>query len=102
MDTLRKSVQNGLISFVFIHHKASFYFSCRLPDQVFSIPFPAQVEVAKKSYHMTCKEEKLAATREANSKGEASTPAEQKKLQEKLEKCKQDSQKVRTYTGMTL
>lgn len=69
---------------------------------MFSIPFPAQVEVAKKSYHMTCKEEKLAATREANSKGEASTPAEQKKLQEKLEKCKQDSQKVRTYTGMTL
>lgn len=54
------------------------------------------MEVAKKSYHMACKEEKLAATREANSKGETSTPAEQKKLQEKLEKCKQDSQKVRT------
>ncbi|KAF7207658.1 protein kinase C and casein kinase substrate in neurons protein 1 isoform X1 [Nothobranchius furzeri] len=55
-----------------------------------------EVEVAKKSYHMACKEEKLAAAREANSKGEASAPAEQqKKLQEKLDKCKQDSQKAK-------
>ncbi|MEQ2163233.1 Protein kinase C and casein kinase substrate in neurons protein 1 [Goodea atripinnis] len=52
-----------------------------------------EVEVAKKSYHMACKEEKLAVTREANNKGEATTPAEQRKLQDKLEKCKQDSQK---------
>lgn len=43
---------------------------------------------------MACKEERLAATREANSKGEATTPAEQRKLQDKLDKCKQDSQKV--------
>lgn len=55
-----------------------------------------ELETAKKSYHMACKEEKLASTREANSKGEASvTPDQQKKLQEKLEKCKQDSQKAK-------
>lgn len=48
---------------------------------------------------MACKEEKLASTREANSKGEASAAADQqKKLSEKLEKCKQDSQKVRAST----
>lgn len=46
---------------------------------------------------MTCKEERLAVTREANSKAEASVTAEQqKKLQERVDKCKQDSQKVRT------
>lgn len=45
---------------------------------------------------MTCKEEKLASMREANSKGEASVTADQqKKLHEKVDKCKQDSQKVR-------
>lgn len=45
---------------------------------------------------MACKEEKLAASREANSKAEASvTPDQQKKLHEKTEKCKQDVQKVR-------
>uniref|UniRef100_A0A8C7YK04 Protein kinase C and casein kinase substrate in neurons 1b n=1 Tax=Oryzias sinensis TaxID=183150 RepID=A0A8C7YK04_9TELE len=55
-----------------------------------------ELEAAKKSYHMTCKEERLAVTREANSRAEASVPAEQqKKLQEKLDKCKQDSQKAR-------
>ncbi|KAM4583370.1 protein kinase C and casein kinase substrate in neurons protein 1 isoform 2-T4 [Fundulus diaphanus] len=54
-----------------------------------------EVEVAKKSYHMACKEEKQAATREANSKGEATTPAEQRKLQDKLDKCKQDTQKTK-------
>ncbi|XP_015237219.1 PREDICTED: protein kinase C and casein kinase substrate in neurons protein 1-like [Cyprinodon variegatus] len=54
-----------------------------------------EVEVAKKSYHMACKEEKLAATREANIKGEGTTPAEQRKIQDKLDKCKQDSQKTK-------
>lgn len=45
---------------------------------------------------MACKEEKLASIREANSKGEASVTADQqKKLHEKVDKCKQDSQKVR-------
>lgn len=55
-----------------------------------------QMETAKKGYHMACKEEKLAATREANGKTEASvTPDQQKKLHEKVDKCKQDAQKVR-------
>lgn len=52
---------------------------------------------------MACKEEKLASTREANSKGEASVTADQqKKLQEKVDKCKQDSQKVRTSAAAAL
>ncbi|XP_048054461.1 protein kinase C and casein kinase substrate in neurons protein 1 isoform X2 [Megalobrama amblycephala] len=43
-----------------------------------------ELETAKKTYHMACKEEKIASTREANSKGEASvTSDQQKKLQEK-------------------
>ncbi|XP_069005016.1 protein kinase C and casein kinase substrate in neurons protein 1 isoform X1 [Embiotoca jacksoni] len=55
-----------------------------------------ELEAAKKSYHMACKEEKLATAREANSKGEASVAAEQqKKLHEKVDKCKQDSQKAK-------
>lgn len=55
-----------------------------------------EMETAKKNYHMACKEEKLAATREANGKAEASvTPDQQKKLHEKTEKCKQDSQKAK-------
>uniref|UniRef100_A0A8C6SWY2 Protein kinase C and casein kinase substrate in neurons 1b n=1 Tax=Neogobius melanostomus TaxID=47308 RepID=A0A8C6SWY2_9GOBI len=55
-----------------------------------------ELETAKKSYHMACKEEKLASMREANSKGEASVAVDhQKKLQEKVEKCKQDSQKAK-------
>lgn len=50
---------------------------------------------------MACKEEKIASIREANSKGEASVTADQqKKLQEKLDKCKQDSQKVRTLVAI--
>lgn len=55
------------------------------------------MEAAKKTYHMACKEEKLAAAREANGKTEASvTPDQQKKLHEKVDKCKQDTQKVIT------
>ncbi|XP_029948032.1 protein kinase C and casein kinase substrate in neurons protein 1 [Salarias fasciatus] len=55
-----------------------------------------ELEAAKKSFHMACKEEKLASAREANSRAEASVTADQqKKLQEKLEKCRQDSQKAR-------
>uniref|UniRef100_A0A673JHY5 Protein kinase C and casein kinase substrate in neurons 1b n=1 Tax=Sinocyclocheilus rhinocerous TaxID=307959 RepID=A0A673JHY5_9TELE len=55
-----------------------------------------ELETAKKTYHMACKEENIASTREANSKGEASvTSDQQKKLQEKLDKCKNDVQKVR-------
>ena len=54
-----------------------------------------QVETMKKSYHSACKEEKLAASRETNSKLESNNnPEAQKKLQEKVEKCQQESQKV--------
>lgn len=62
-----------------------------------------QLETAKKAYHLACKEEKLAVTREANSKAEQNnTPEQQKKLQDKVEKCKQDVQKVRAlaWTGL--
>lgn len=52
------------------------------------------METMKKSYHSACKEEKLAASRETNSKLESSNPEAQKKLQEKLEKCQQEVQKV--------
>lgn len=46
---------------------------------------------------MACKDEKVASVREANSKGEASVTADQqKKLNDKLDKCKQESEKVRT------
>ncbi|KAA8590795.1 hypothetical protein FQN60_001738 [Etheostoma spectabile] len=55
-----------------------------------------KMEAAKKSYHMACKEEKLAAAREANGKTEASvTVDQQKKLHEKVDKCKQDVQKAK-------
>ncbi|KAA0712609.1 Protein kinase C and casein kinase substrate in neurons protein 1 [Triplophysa tibetana] len=55
-----------------------------------------EMETAKKSYHMACKEEKIASTREANSKAEASvTSDQQKKLQEKLDKSKNDVQKAK-------
>lgn len=49
----------------------------------------------KKLYHSACKEEKLAASRETNSKLESNNnPEAQKKLQEKVEKCQQEVQKV--------
>lgn len=49
----------------------------------------------KKSYHSACKEEKLAASRETNSKLESNNnPEAQKKLQEKVEKSQQEVQKV--------
>lgn len=54
-----------------------------------------QMETMKKSYHSACKEEKLAASRETNSKLESNNnPDAQKKLQEKVEKCQQEVQKV--------
>ncbi|XP_061051121.1 protein kinase C and casein kinase substrate in neurons protein 1 [Eubalaena glacialis] len=54
-----------------------------------------ELEAAKKAYHLACKEEKLAMTREMNSKTEQSvTPEQQKKLQDKVDKCKQDVQKM--------
>lgn len=67
---------------------------CDCCSDVPSVSSP-QLETAKKAYHLACKEEKLAMTREANSKAEQSnTPEQQKKLQDKVEKCKQDVQKV--------
>ncbi|OWK13376.1 PACSIN1 [Cervus elaphus hippelaphus] len=54
-----------------------------------------RLEAAKKAYHLACKEEKLAVTREMNSKTEQSVTSEQqKKLQDKVDKCKQDVQKT--------
>ncbi|NP_001081950.1 protein kinase C and casein kinase substrate in neurons protein 2 [Xenopus laevis] len=55
-----------------------------------------EVEAAKKSYHAACKEEKLATSRETNSKADpAMNPEQLKKLQDKVEKSKQDSQKTK-------
>lgn len=49
----------------------------------------------KKAYHAACKEEKLATSRESNSKLESNNnPETLKKLQEKVEKCQQEVQKV--------
>ncbi|XP_049740524.1 protein kinase C and casein kinase substrate in neurons protein 2 isoform X1 [Elephas maximus indicus] len=50
-----------------------------------------EVDAAKKAYHAACKEEKLAISRESNSKADPSLNPEQlKKLQDKVERCKQD------------
>ncbi|XP_030295852.1 protein kinase C and casein kinase substrate in neurons protein 2 isoform X3 [Sparus aurata] len=55
-----------------------------------------EMETIKKSYHSACKEEKLAASRETNSKLESNNnPEAQKKLQEKVEKCQQEVQKTK-------
>ncbi|XP_053200166.1 protein kinase C and casein kinase substrate in neurons protein 2 isoform X2 [Scomber japonicus] len=55
-----------------------------------------EMEIMKKSYHSACKEEKLAASRETNSKLESNNnPDTQKKLQEKVEKCQQEVQKTK-------
>lgn len=54
----------------------------------------------KKAYHTACKEEKLATSRENNSKMENNNPEAQKKLQDKVEKCQQDVQKVCACAGM--
>nr|XP_036862732.1 protein kinase C and casein kinase substrate in neurons protein 2 isoform X3 [Manis javanica] len=55
-----------------------------------------EVEAAKKAYHAACKEEKLAISRETNSKADPSLNPEQlKKLQDKVEKSKQDVLKTK-------
>ncbi|XP_061570104.1 protein kinase C and casein kinase substrate in neurons protein 2 isoform X4 [Cololabis saira] len=55
-----------------------------------------EMETMKKSYHSACKEEKLATSRETNSKLESNNnPDAQKKLQEKVEKCQQEVQKTK-------
>ncbi|XP_060759112.1 protein kinase C and casein kinase substrate in neurons protein 2 isoform X2 [Neoarius graeffei] len=54
-----------------------------------------EVDLMKKAYHTACKEEKLATSRENNSKMESSNSETQKKLQDKVEKCQQDVQKTK-------
>ncbi|KAM9467377.1 protein kinase C and casein kinase substrate in neurons protein 2 isoform 2-T2 [Clarias gariepinus] len=54
-----------------------------------------EVDLMKKAYHTACKEEKLATSRENNSKMESNNPEAQKKLQDKVEKCQQDVQKTK-------
>ncbi|XP_008640684.1 protein kinase C and casein kinase substrate in neurons protein 2 isoform X4 [Corvus cornix cornix] len=55
-----------------------------------------EVEAAKKAYHAACKEEKLAISRETNSKADpALNPEQLKKLQDKVEKSKQDVLKTK-------
>ncbi|XP_077459143.1 protein kinase C and casein kinase substrate in neurons protein 1-like isoform X2 [Stigmatopora argus] len=55
-----------------------------------------ELEGAKKVYHAACKEEKLASARESNGKSEASVTSDQlKKLHEKVDRCKVDSQKAK-------
>uniref|UniRef100_A0A3P9J8H3 Protein kinase C and casein kinase substrate in neurons 2 n=1 Tax=Oryzias latipes TaxID=8090 RepID=A0A3P9J8H3_ORYLA len=55
-----------------------------------------EVETMKKAYHAACKEEKLATSRESNSKLESNNnPETLKKLQEKVEKCQQEVQKTK-------
>ncbi|XP_078076175.1 protein kinase C and casein kinase substrate in neurons protein 2-like isoform X2 [Mustelus asterias] len=54
-----------------------------------------EVEAAKKAYHLACKEEKIAISRESNSKADSNVNPEQlKKVQDKVEKSKQDVQKT--------
>ncbi|XP_062990399.1 protein kinase C and casein kinase substrate in neurons protein 2 isoform X2 [Elgaria multicarinata webbii] len=55
-----------------------------------------EVEASKKAYHVACKEEKLAVSREANSKADpALNPEQLKKLQDKVDKSKQDVLKTK-------
>ncbi|XP_056133638.1 protein kinase C and casein kinase substrate in neurons protein 2 isoform X3 [Lampris incognitus] len=55
-----------------------------------------EVETMKKTYHSACKEEKLATSRETNSKLESNNnPEALKKLQDKVEKCQQEMQKTK-------
>ncbi|KAM8973500.1 protein kinase C and casein kinase substrate in neurons protein 2 isoform 2-T2 [Pelodytes ibericus] len=55
-----------------------------------------EVEACKKAYHAACKEEKIAISRENNSKADpALNPEQLKKLQDKVEKSKQDAQKTK-------
>lgn len=54
------------------------------------------MEAAKKAYHAACKEEKLAISRETNSKADpALNPEQLKKLQDKVERSKQDVLKTK-------
>uniref|UniRef100_A0A2D4G1Z8 Protein kinase C and casein kinase substrate in neurons protein 2 n=1 Tax=Micrurus corallinus TaxID=54390 RepID=A0A2D4G1Z8_MICCO len=55
-----------------------------------------EVEGSKKAHHTACKEEKIAISREANSKADpALNPEQLKKLQDKIDKSKQDVLKTK-------
>uniref|UniRef100_A0A8C7E5P8 Protein kinase C and casein kinase substrate in neurons 2 n=1 Tax=Naja naja TaxID=35670 RepID=A0A8C7E5P8_NAJNA len=55
-----------------------------------------EVEASKKAHHAACKEEKIAISREANSKADpALNPEQLKKLQDKIDKSKQDVLKTK-------
>ncbi|XP_032076776.1 protein kinase C and casein kinase substrate in neurons protein 2 isoform X2 [Thamnophis elegans] len=55
-----------------------------------------EVEASKKAHHTACKEEKIAVSREANSKADpALNPEQLKKLQDKIDKSKQDVLKTK-------
>ncbi|XP_064417706.1 protein kinase C and casein kinase substrate in neurons protein 2 isoform X2 [Latimeria chalumnae] len=55
-----------------------------------------EVEAVKKAYHAACKEEKLAISRESTGKADQNINPEQiRKLQDKVEKSKQDVQKTK-------
>ncbi|KAM9402072.1 protein kinase C and casein kinase substrate in neurons protein 2-like isoform 3-T5 [Salvelinus alpinus] len=55
-----------------------------------------EMETMKKAYHGACKEEKLATSRENNSKLENNSNSEaQKKMQDKVEKCQQEMEKTK-------
>lgn len=54
-----------------------------------------QVESSKKSYHQARKEERTAVTRENHAKADPTKcPEEVQKLQERVEKCSQQAEKV--------
>ncbi|XP_032805262.1 protein kinase C and casein kinase substrate in neurons protein 1 isoform X2 [Petromyzon marinus] len=55
-----------------------------------------ELEVLKKAYHLACKEERLAVSRETSTKSDPAAPPDQaKKLSDKVEKCRQDTQKAK-------
>lgn len=60
-------------------------------------PHVCQVEASKKSYHAARKEEKTAQTRESHAKADSAVSQEQlRKLQERVERCSREAEKVRS------
>lgn len=59
-------------------------------------PHTCQVEASKKSYHAARKDEKTAQTRESHAKADSAVSQEQlRKLQERVERCAKEAEKVR-------
>ncbi|XP_066893264.1 protein kinase C and casein kinase substrate in neurons protein 3 isoform X1 [Kogia breviceps] len=62
-----------------------------------------EVEASKKSYHAARKEEKTAQTRESHAKADSAVSQEQlRKLQERVERCSKESEKMKTQYEHTL